>query len=108
MKELEDIVKGFNKNISIYEEKIYSKFGLKNGDSILIEYFTDIEREIYKDNLIIDDTKGVLEYIYSIPGNILNVVENKKIEFEDYINKTIIKNKSLNITSSQGLFKSKK
>ncbi|CEH35997.1 MerR family transcriptional regulator [Romboutsia lituseburensis] len=106
MKELEELMLGFNNNIKISEERLSTKFGLSNGESILNKYFSDVQQYLYEDKLIVNDTKGILEYIYSIPGNILEVIENKKKEFEVYIDKNIQQNGEFHITNSQGLFES--
>ncbi|MGL4913309.1 MAG: MerR family transcriptional regulator [Romboutsia sp.] len=106
MKELEELMLGFNSNIKISEERLSTKFGLDNGESILNKYFNDIQKYLYEDKLIVNDTKGILEYIYSIPGNILEVIDNKKKEFEVYVDKSIQKQGELHISNSQGLFKS--
>lgn len=106
MKELEELMLGFNSNIKISEERLSTKFGLTNGESILNKYFSDVHQYLYEDKLIVNDTKGILEYIYSIPGNILEVIENKKKEFEVYIDKNIQQNGEFHITNSQGLFES--
>lgn len=106
MKELEELMMKFNSNIKISEEKLSNKFGLDNGEYILQEYFTDIHKHLYKDELVVNDTKGILEYIYSIPGNILEVIDTKKKEFEVYIDKNIQQNGAINITNSNGLFES--
>ncbi|MDK2564470.1 MerR family transcriptional regulator [Romboutsia sedimentorum] len=106
MKELEELMIKFNSNIKISEEKLSNKFGLDNGEYILQKYFTDIHKHLYKDELVVNDTKGILEYIYSIPGNILEVIDTKKKEFEVYIDKNIQQNGAINITNSNGLFES--
>lgn len=106
MKELEELMRGFNNNMKISEEKLSEKFGLNNGEKILKDYFSDIQTYCYKDKLIINDTKAILEYIYTIPGDILEVVDTKKKEFESYIDENIRKNKEIHITNSHVLFKS--
>jgi hypothetical protein len=106
MKELEELMIRFNSNINISEEKLSNKFGLDNGEYILQKYFTDIHKYLYKDKLVVNDTKGILEYIYSIPGNILEVIDTKKKEFENYVDKNIQQNGAINITNSHGLFES--
>ena len=108
MKELEQLVLGFNNNIKLSQEKFSNKFGLHNGEIILKDYFTDVQQHIYKDKLIVNDTKGILEYIYSIPGNILDVIDNKKKEFEVYVDKKIQQSGEIHITSSNGIFESVK
>ncbi|MGL5348739.1 MAG: MerR family transcriptional regulator [Peptostreptococcaceae bacterium] len=108
MKELEELMLGFSSHIKISEEKLSKKFGLQNGEGILENYFTKVDKHLYEDKLIVNDTEGILEYIYSIPGNILEVVETKKKEFENYVDKNIQQNGSILITSRSGLFESMK
>ena len=106
MKELKSLIKGFNSNIKISEEKISSKFGLENGEEILSKHFNQIKKYLYEDKLVINDTKGILEYIYSIPGNILELIDNKKKDFEEYIDLSINKQGNIYITNNQVLFES--
>jgi DNA-binding transcriptional MerR regulator/ubiquinone/menaquinone biosynthesis C-methylase UbiE len=105
MKELQELMLSFSSGIRIYEDKLSSKFGLENGEKILNRYFNKVEKVLYNDKLIVNNTNGILEYIYSIPGNILDIIDSKKKEFEGYIKKTIDKNGEIHITSSLGLFK---
>lgn len=106
MKELESLMKGFNSNIKISEEKISSKFGMENGQEILSKHFNQTKRYLYEDKLVINDSKGILEYIYSIPGNIIELVDTKKKDFEKYIDLNINKHGNIYITNNQVLFES--
>lgn len=108
MKELEKLMKSFSGNILLQEEKLYSKFGLENGEEILEEYFGEIERRVYNDRLIVNDANGLLEYVYSIPGNILDIIDTKKKEFEKYIKKVVEEQGPIYITNSLGMFKATK
>lgn len=106
MKELESLMKGFNSNIKISEEKISSKFGMENGEEILSKHFNQTKRYLYEDKLVINDSKGILEYIYSIPGNIIELIDTKKKDFEKYIDLNINKHGNIYITNNQVLFES--
>lgn len=107
MKELEKLMQSFSGNIILQEEKLYSKFGLENGEEILSRYFGQVEKAIYKDRLIVNDTNSLLEYVYSIPGNILDIIDNKKKEFEKYIKNTL-EDGTIYITNSLGMFRATK
>ncbi|MBE6059839.1 MAG: methyltransferase domain-containing protein [Clostridium sulfidigenes] len=107
LKELQELMLSFSSNIRIYEDKLSCKFGLENGEKILSKYFNTVEKVLYDDKLIVNDTNNILEYIYSIPGNILDIIDSKKKEFEGYIKKIIDKNGEIFITNSLGLFKAK-
>ncbi len=107
LKELQELMLSFSSNIRIYEDKLSYKFGLENGEKILSKYFNNVEKVLYDDKLIVNDTNNILEYIYSIPGNILDIIDSKKKEFEGYIKKIIDKNGEIYITNSLGLFKAK-
>ncbi|MGG7164745.1 MerR family transcriptional regulator [Clostridium ihumii] len=106
MNELEDLILGFSKNIRISRDKISNKFGLENGEKILGKYFKDINLNLYEDKLIINNYIDILEYIYSIPGTILEIVDTRKKEFENYVYEKIKKDKGINITINSGVFKS--
>lgn len=108
LKELGDLMLGFNSNIRVYEDKLSSKFGLENGKDILERYFKDVDLKLYDARFIVNDPIGILEYIYSIPGNILDVIDTKKKEFERYIRRIIDEKGEIEITSSLGMFISQK
>ncbi len=108
MKELDKLMHSFSSNIVLHEDKLYSKFGLENGEEILQRYFGQVERRLYNDELIVNDTNGILEYIYSIPGNILEIIDTKKKEFERYIKQSVEEEGPIYLTNSLGIFRATK
>lgn len=105
MNELEDLLIGFNDKMKISESILSSKFGFDNAEEILNKYFKINDKELFNDILNINDKKPFLEYIYTIPGNILEIVDSKKKDFELYIEKNIKSKGVINITNSHILFK---
>ena len=79
---------------------------MANGQEILSKHFSQTKRYLYEDKLVINDSKGILEYIYSIPGNIIELVDTKKKDFEKYIDLNINKHGNIYITNNQVLFES--
>ena len=108
MNELKELTTGFNKKIDISEDKLLMKFGEDNAEKILNKYFKNINKDNHRQVLIVDELHDVLEYIYTIPGDILDVVETKKKDFESYVQSKMSQNGSLNITASNYLFRSEK
>ncbi len=106
LKELESLMKGFSSNIKRAEGEISSKFGMENGQEILSKQCSHSKRYLYEAKLVINDSKGILEYIYSIPGNIIELVDTKKKDFEKYIDLNINKHGNIYITNNQVLFES--
>ena len=108
MKELEDLVKGYHSNVLFTKNKQLQNFGCENGAQLLSNYFTEISCEFYKDELIINDFDKILDYVYSIPGNILDIIENKRKDFETYMRRNINPENGFSTSNRSVLFKSKK
>ena len=69
MKEITDIVQSFDSRINLSNHSLYGVFGLENGESILKEYFTSVQRMDYQDSLEITESKPLIDYIMSCHGN---------------------------------------
>lgn len=46
MKEIQDIVKGFDERIELSSNHLYDKFGLENAEELLKPFFKHIEKRI--------------------------------------------------------------
>lgn len=108
MKELKALILGFNDSIKIPEETLSSKYSLENGEEILSNFYKDIKIHLYEDELIIDNDQDMLEYIYSMPGNILEVISSKRKEFDNYILQRIQESNQFKITNNNVLFECRK
>lgn len=108
MKELDKVIHSFSTNIVLHEDRLSSKFGLENGEEILKKCFGQVQRRLYNDRLIVNDTNGILEYIYSVPGHILEIIDTKKKDFEKYVRKAVEEEGPIYITNSLGMFKATK
>lgn len=104
MKEITDLVKGYDKRINLSEIELYEIFGLENGERLLKEYFTDVELVRYKDELMVTDADLLCDYIFSCHGNQNEILCDRKSDFRAYVAKKVAKNGAIRITKDAGVF----
>lgn len=108
MKEITEIVQNFDSRISLSNHSLYDIFGLENGESILKEYFFNIQRMDYKDSLEITESKPLIDYIMSCHGNQNEILGPRLNEFKEYIEELLENNGKIVVTKQAGLFICKK
>lgn len=108
MKELDVLLKNFDKNLVRSEFDISAEFGLENGESQLNESFQQVKRYDYEDSLIVTESEPLVQYVYSTHGNVNEVLKDRRDEFEDYVEAEMRKTGSISITKKSGLFESRK
>lgn len=109
MKEITEIVQNFDSRINLSNHSLYDIFGLENGESILKEYFFNIQRMDYKDSLEITESKPLIDYIMSCHGNQNEILGPRLNEFKEYIEELFLKkNGKIFVTKQAGLFICKK
>lgn len=104
MKEITKIVQNFDCRINLSNHSLYDIFGLENGESILKEYFFNIQRMDYKDSLEITESKPLIDYIMSCHGNQNEILGPRLNEFKEYIEELLEKNGKIVVTKQAGLF----
>ena len=104
MKEITDIVQSFDSRINLSNHSLYGVFGLENGESILKEYFTSVQRMDYQDSLEITESKPLIDYIMSCRGNQNEILGPKLNEFKEYIEELLVNNGKIIVTKQAGLF----
>lgn len=108
MKELELLVKNFDKTIALSELDLPGEFGLENGEHQLSGWFQQIKQYDYEDNLVVTESEPLIQYLYSTSGNINEILKGKYKQFEEYIKEELDKRGSLFISKTSGLFESRK
>lgn len=108
MKEITELVKGFDDRIELAARELYHIFGLENGEEILSGSFEKIEKVMYDDSLLVDKAEPLLEYIMSCHGNQNQFIVDRYKEFRTYIEKKVKKGKGFRITKESGVFKAYK
>lgn len=104
MKEITDIVQSFDSRINLSNHSLYGVFGLENGESILKEYFTSVQKMDYQDSLEITESKPLIDYIMSCHGNQNEILGPKLNEFKEYIEELLVNNGKIIVTKQAGLF----
>ena len=105
MKEITELVKGFDDRIDLAAKELYHIFGLENGEDILGNCFEHIEKKVFEDSLLVDKADPLLEYIMSCHGNQNQYIIDRYKEFRTYIEKKVSHGKGFRITKESGFFK---
>ncbi|OBR95472.1 HTH-type transcriptional activator mta [Clostridium ragsdalei P11] len=110
MKEMREIVKKYNfKNITTDSFNITESFQLENGLLKLSKWFKNVKMKRYSDNLKLTAASPLIDYIFSMPGNIKTTFDKDKLEsFAEYLQSEISKNGYIYITKDTGFFESRK
>ena len=106
MKEVSDLVKEFDERITLSAEKLYERFGLENGHTLLSPHFKDIEMVLYEDGLTVTDAEPLIEYILSCHGNQNHYILDRYKEFRSFVEKKT--HYGFSITKEAGAFICKK
>lgn len=104
MKEITEIVQSFDSRINLSNHSLYDIFGLENGESILKEYFFNVQRMDYEDSLEITESKPLIDYIMSCHGNQNEILGPRLNEFKEYIEELLENNGKIVVTKEAGLF----
>lgn len=104
MKEITQLVKEFDSQIVLSNNRLYDSFGLENGRELLEAYFDNVTICQYDDVLIVDDYKPLFDYILSCHGNQIERLQGKMNEFRLFLENKISKNGNICITKQAGLF----
>ncbi|MCR5701295.1 MAG: methyltransferase domain-containing protein [Lachnospiraceae bacterium] len=102
MKEITELVNKFNSSIILSADKLYERFGLDNGMTLLAPYFSKIKRMIYDDELIVDEAEPLIEYIISCHGNQNQYLLDRYKDFRSFVEKKT--KKGFHITKYAGIF----
>ena len=102
MKEISDLVTEFDKRIVLAADNLYDKFGLDNGEDILIKHFNNVDVRKYNDHLLVDKAEPLIEYILSCHGNQNQYILDHYKEFRSFVEKKT--EHGFHITKDAGLF----
>lgn len=104
MKEITEIVQNFDSRINLSNHSLYDIFGLENGESILCNYFSNVEKYNYQDSLEITESKPLIDYIMSCHGNQNEILGPRLNEFKEYIEELLKNSGKIVVTKQACLF----
>ena len=87
MKEVSELVRGFDDRIALSADVLYEKFGKENGEALLRRHFPDVHWRQYEDSLVIDRPEPLIAYILSCHGNQNRFIVDHYPEFYAYVKK---------------------
>ena len=87
MQEVSRLVRDFDDRIVLSADKLYERFGRKNGADILAPYFSRIFWESYEDSLLVPDAEPLISYILSCHGNQNQYLLDKYKDFRGFVSR---------------------
>lgn len=102
MREITELVQGFDSRIVLSGEKLYERFGLGNGSRILQDIFPNVALHQYEDEIVLNTAEPLIEYIMSCHGNQNQYLLNRYHDFRAYVERKV--KKGFHITKDAGIF----
>jgi SAM-dependent methyltransferase len=101
MRELHDLIKGFNP--AFHADEHARRFALENAASLLNPYFDRFEVRLFHDDLEVTDVEPLLAYIFSMWDVFPVPDEAMRSELDGYVRSQFQKSGSFHISKSQGV-----
>jgi len=110
MMEIRDIMLKFkSETMDIKSSDITSRFNLENGMEKLKNWFNGIEMKRYEDNLIVTEATPIIDYMFSMPGNVRQSFNKERFQqLNKFLKDKIDTEGGIYITKDTGFFKSQK
>lgn len=102
MKEVSELVQGFDDRIVLSADKLYDRFGMENGRNILSKYFAACEWRQYEDCLMVLKPEPLISYVLSCHGNQGQYITERYKEFRAFVKRKT--DRGFRITKEAGLF----
>lgn len=102
MKEITHLVQEFDSRIVLAAENLYERFGLENGEEMLKQAFGTVSMVRYEDEIHLNQSEPLLEYILSCHGNQNQILLDKYKEFKGFVTEKT--RYGFSITKDAGVF----
>jgi len=107
MKGLKDLVRNFDSQLDYESFSVAKEFGIENGAEQLSKHFDSVETLVYEDSLHITEAKPLADYVLSLDEhvNIQDIMTESKVQdFYRYLEDIILREGSIDIPKSSGMF----
>ncbi len=108
MKELSDLVSGYDERIDCSLEPFARAFGIENGKEQLSESFEDIKLIKYKDGLEVTEAEPLVNYVLSFTNAKKDIPDDRIKDFEEYITHILKNEGQIRIEKESGMFIARK
>lgn len=102
MQEVSQLVSEFDERIVLSGDRLYEHFGLDNGASILEHDFSNVEKHIYEDSLLVSEEEPLIAYVLSCHGNQNQYLLDHYKEFRSFVKQKTCE--GFPITKEAGIF----
>lgn len=103
IKELLDLARELDPQIHFYNMDSLDHFSVETGDTLLSEFFDEVEWYPYETHMETADVEAMTEYLWASYSNIQTVLEGRKDRLAAHIKKRL-KGKPLYISENTGIF----
>ena len=107
MKEFKDLVGNFDSRLDYEAFSVAKEFGMENGVEQLSKHFDSVETVVYEDSIHITEAKPLVDYVLSLEGHVSIqdiMTESKTRDFHRYLEDIILREGSIDIPKSSGMF----
>ncbi|MEW8995087.1 class I SAM-dependent methyltransferase [Clostridium sp.] len=107
MEGLKALVRNFDSQLDYSSFSVAKEFGIENGAEQLSKHFDSVETAVYEDSLHITEAKPLVDYVLSLEGhvNIQDIMTESRIkDFYRYLEDIILRDGSIDIPKSSGMF----
>ncbi len=104
MKEMHELVADFDARIEMPSMRFSHTFQLENAAQQLEKHFSAIERHDHENDLIVDDSDVIYDYVDSYPGNAHFILSQRGDDLREMIQSRLEKEGAIFIHKSTGMF----
>lgn len=108
MTELNKLVEMFDSSMGLNNNGLCERFDAANGQPLLETYFNEVNMDILRGNIVVNDAEAIVAYKASTIKGSSILVGEKRMQFKKFIEKYIEKNGDISITTKSCLFRAKK